>query len=359
MQWPAVDGAALALPVPGGDGPLALTQWTPHGPVRGQVVLAPAMGVGQSYYRAFAEWLSARGWIVTTFDYRGHGQSLHGPLRAVQADLMDWAADCSAVAQWARQQAPQLPLFWLGHSVGAQLAGLCQPQLPVAGMLAVASGSGYWRDNAAPTRRKVRLWWWGLAPLLTTLYGCLPGKRWGLVGDLPAGVLWQWRRWCLHPDYALGVEGEAVRARCAAVRYPVHALAMDDDEMMSIRSIAALLDGFRQAPQSLEVLAARDAPHGRIGHLGFFHRDMAETLWPRAWQVLEGWLATTPLSTPTGGQHPLPSTAEQRRQGGGKPRATPRQRHSGASVKVQQDVPGEGLALARGGPRPSRRAPRG
>ena len=110
--------------------------------------------------------------------------------------------------------------------MGAQLPGINGSDMPIDGMLAIASGSGYWRDNATPTRRKVLLWWHVIAPVVTAVCGCLPGKKLGLVGNLPAGVLWQWRRWCLHPNYGIGVEGEALRKAYAAARYPVHAFSV-------------------------------------------------------------------------------------------------------------------------------------
>lgn len=236
-----------------------------------QVVIAAAIGVPQRFYAAFAQWLAAHGYAVTTFDYRGYAESLHGPLRQARADLRDWAADCAAVAQHARAQAPGLPVLWVGHSVGAQLPGMSAQPLPIDGMLCVASGSGYWRDNAPPTRRKVLLWWYGIAPLLTALHGCLPGRRWGLVGDLPAGVLWQWRQWCLHPNYGIGVVGEPLRTAYAAARYPLHAVHV---------------------------------PAGRIGHFGFFRAEMEGALWPRALAVLEHWRDRAQAMTPRGQPYP-------------------------------------------------------
>lgn len=295
------------LAVPGSNARLALRHCNSQGQkaqIQARVVLAAAIGVPQTFYSAFAEWLAAHGYAVTTFDYRGHGASLHGPLRQARADLLDWAQDCLAVAQQLRAQDAadglQRPLLWIGHSVGAQLPGLCQPALPVDGMLAIACGSGYWRDNAPPTKRKALLWWWLVQPVVTTLCGCLPGKRLGLIGDLPAGVVWQWRRWCMHPDYSLGVEGEAARQRFAAVRYPVHALSMTDDEMMSLRSTQSLVGWYSQAPQQLERLSPGEAGVARIGHFGFFRREMANALWPRALAVLQGWTQGQSVLAPEG-----------------------------------------------------------
>lgn len=296
---------AGTLEVPGTAGPLALRQCQPVSQaVCAQVVIAAAIGVPQRFYAAFAQWLAAHGYAVTTFDYRGHAESLHGPLRQVRADLRDWAADCAAVAQHVRAQAPGLPVLWVGHSVGAQLPGMSAQPLPIDGMLCVASGSGYWRDNAPPTRRKVLLWWYGIAPLLTALHGCLPGRRWGLVGDLPAGVLWQWRQWCLHPNYGIGVVGEPLRTAYAAARYPLHAFSIDDDEMMSWRSTTSLVSWYRDCPSRVERLHAVHVPAGRIGHFGFFRAEMEGALWPRALAVLERWRDRAQAMTPRGQPYP-------------------------------------------------------
>ena len=42
----------------------------------GSVVVACAMGVRQDFYVPLAQWLAQQGWRVTTFDYRGSGDSL-------------------------------------------------------------------------------------------------------------------------------------------------------------------------------------------------------------------------------------------------------------------------------------------
>ena len=76
------DGATLALRV-----------YTPAGPPHASVVIGGAMGVRQAFYEAFATWLAGQGYRVTSFDYRGHGDSLQGSLRQVRADLCDWARD--------------------------------------------------------------------------------------------------------------------------------------------------------------------------------------------------------------------------------------------------------------------------
>lgn len=277
----------LTLPVDDGVS-LALRRYAPPPGVvaRGSVVIGGAFGVPQSFYGPFAQWLAGQGWAVTTFDYRGQGASLHGPMRAVRADLADWARDYDSVIAHAARELPQRPLYLIGHSLGAQLPGLLRQQDQVHGLLSVAAGSGYWRENAPRIRAGMPLFWHVLVPLAVRLCGYFPGRRLGAVGDLPAGVALQWRRWCLHPRYSVGAEGESARRSYGAVRFPIHAWSMTDDELMTLAGTEALIGLYAGAPRQIERIAPQDAQAPRIGHFGFFRDRFADTLWPRAAQQL-------------------------------------------------------------------------
>ncbi len=261
---------------------VALCVFEPAGTARASVVIGGAMGVRQDYYAAFAQWLAGQGFRVTTFDYRGHGDSLVGPMREVRADLFDWARDYEAVIAAARVALPGQPLYLLGHSLGAQLPGLLRNPGQVDGLLSVAAGSGYWRDNAPRLKRMVPYFWWVLVPLATRLYGYFPGRKLRKVGDLPAGVILQWRRWCLNPTYSVGAEGPEVAQRYGAVRFPVLALSMSDDELMTLRGTHALVNLYSNAPTRVERIAPQDVKALRIGHFGFFREQFRQSLWPRA-----------------------------------------------------------------------------
>ncbi len=266
--------------------PLALRVYEPPGAPRASVVIGGAMGVRQAFYAPFAQWLAEQGYRVTTFDYRGHGDSLQGALRDVKADLTDWVRDYEAVVASAKAALPAQPLFLLGHSLGAQLPGLMRDTRSIDGMLGVAAGSGYWRDNAPRLRRIVPLFWWGLVPLATALCGYFPGRRLRAIGDLPKGVVLQWRRWCLNPRYSMGAEGAAAAHSYGAVRFPVLAWSVRDDELLTLRATHHLLALYANAPREIETLAPADAQAPRIGHFGFFRDQFRGSLWPRAVQAL-------------------------------------------------------------------------
>lgn len=274
-----------ALELTAADGTrLAARHFAPAGAARGAVLVAPAMGVRQDYYADFAAWLAGQGYHALTFDYRGMGRSRPEGLRSLReldADLFDWADDTDAAIEHLLARAPGLPLLVVGHSLGAQLAGMLRHRDRIAGLVSVAAGSGYWRDNAPPLKRMVLYFWHVAVPLATWACGYFPGARLRKVGDLPRGVIWQWRRWCMHPRYHVGAEGEALRAKFAGARFPVVALSITDDELMTERGTRVLIDCYENAPRELHRIAPADAQARRIGHFGFFRAQFEATLWPR------------------------------------------------------------------------------
>jgi predicted alpha/beta hydrolase len=264
---------------------IAARLFAPAQPPKATVLIAGAMGVKQDYYGDFAAWLAREGYSALTFDYRGMGasrpQAMRYSLRGFDADLFDWADDVDTAIEHLAGLAPDAPLYVVGHSLGAQLPGMLKHRDRIAGLVSIAAGSGYWRDNAPPLKRIVLYFWHVLVPLATWICGYFPGARLKKVGDLPRGVILQWRRWCLNPRYHVGHEGEALRRQFAAASFPVVALSMTDDELMTERGTRVLMDCYENAPRELQRIAPADANAKRIGHFGFFRAQFEATLWTR------------------------------------------------------------------------------
>lgn len=261
-----------------------------HLPVhqKGAVLVVCAMGVPQSFYRAFCQWLAERGYVAMTFDFRGMGLSRPQNLRRVDADVMTWAElDAAAALEHLAALVPEVPVTWLGHSLGGQIYPFTLDQVDAAVAARVkkfsyiAAGSGYWRENAAPTKRMSWLFWFVLGPVLTPLFGYWPGARLGIVGDLPKGVFYQWKKWCMHRDYAVGVLPSKYRALAAKVNVPITVISFTDDEMMSEKNIKSLQATY--PPHALKSLRFSPADLGvqRVGHFGAFRKEMRAPIWER------------------------------------------------------------------------------
>ena len=249
--------------------------------VRGVALIVAAMAVKQEFYAGLASWLAARGWEVITFDYRGMGDSAPASLRDFEADILTWAQqDCAAALAFARQRAAGRPLIWIGHSLGGQILAMTPGNESLAAAITVASGVGYWRENAYPLRRYSWWLWHVIVPVATALCGYFPGRRLRIVGDLPKGVIEQWSRWCRHPEYAVGVEREPMRELYRKVTQPLLSISLTDDEYMSASNVAVLHGFYVNARREMRRIAPADLGFLRIGHFGFFRADVGERLWP-------------------------------------------------------------------------------
>ncbi|MFT3699335.1 MAG: alpha/beta fold hydrolase [Kofleriaceae bacterium] len=255
--------------------PLGARYWTPRGKPRGGVLIANAMGVPQTFYGKLATWLGEHGFHVVTFDYRGTGAS--GRAKDFEIDILGWAQlDATAALRALQDRAGTLPLTWIGHSLGGQIVPFVPDHRELAKIITIATGSGYWRENSPPLKSKAWLLWYVVAPIATSI-GYFPGKRLHMVGDLPAGVMKQWRRWCLDPEYAAGAEPSALSA-FAKVTTPLTSISFSDDEMMSAENTRSLHACYANAQPVMKRFTPTELGVDGIGHFGFFRQP---ALWPR------------------------------------------------------------------------------
>ena len=268
----------LMLPIAGGA--LAVTTLAPSGRrVRASIVINCAMSVKQAFYFPFAQFLAAHGYSVTTWDYRGVGESILERMAARQVTLDQWAReDLTLVIAVAAESHPELPIVVIGHSFGGQIIALARNRDRICGALLIACPSGYvghWRGRAKG------VFMWCLAylalPLLTRLCGRFPAARLGLGANLPRRVALQWGSWLRHPRYIAGCADRS--ARMASFDAPVHAIALSDDEFAPPGAVEAMLALYSGSAVSSEVLVPAEHGLQRIGHMGFFRTRSANRLW--------------------------------------------------------------------------------
>ena len=252
----------------------------PRVPTSAYVLLAPAMATPASFYEAFADWLADEGHTVLTFDYRSTTADASG-LRRERADLLTWAGDAAAALEHVdterRDRDVTAPIVWIGHSFGGQILPFVRHDLLSAAVL-VATGHGYFRHNPPYLRRRAPLLWRGLVPLTTALAGYFPGRRLGILGDLPTGVVRQWGRWCLHPEY-WGADVPDIRGRHALITHPVTLCLVRDDALVTRSGPRALAEQLTGATVThVDVVPTQ---HGltAIGHHGMF-RPSLRHVWP-------------------------------------------------------------------------------
>ncbi|WP_100658577.1 alpha/beta fold hydrolase [Alteromonas flava] len=243
-----------------------------------RIIIASATGVPQGFYRKFAEHAAAQGFTVSTFDYRGIGQSAPTALRNFELDYRDWARrDLKAVID--HHGVGQVPIFLIGHSYGGHAIGLIDNHHKVQAAYCVGVGSGW--HGWMPTMEKYRVMfmWNVVAPVITRLKGYLAWSRLGMGEDLPLGVYKQWKRWCKNPHYFFDDPNfPEVHQLFAQVKMPIKAVVATDDLWAMPRSRDAFFKHFTNATIDRIDIDPASINMPQVGHMGYF-RAAAEPLW--------------------------------------------------------------------------------
>ncbi|MSQ54469.1 MAG: alpha/beta fold hydrolase [Betaproteobacteria bacterium] len=278
VGFPALDGYRLAG--------ILFRPETPNGCA---VMINSATGVRQEYYAKFASCLLEHGFTVLTYDYRGIGSSLHGPLRDLKhARMRDWGRlDAGGALEFLAHVAPGEKLSAVGHSFGGQAFGLMPGNERLSAVLAVGSQSGYWKHWPARHRYGFWLMIHALIPASTPLAGYCPSTALGLGDNLPAGVGLEWASWCRDPGYHIGVLGDEVRGGFAAMQGKLRAYWITDDRFAPRRAVEAFIGFYPNAQAEIRAVVPRELGARSIGHFGFFRERWRESLWREAAQ----WLA--------------------------------------------------------------------
>ncbi len=260
---------------------LAGQLWTPSAAVRGSVIISSATGVLARYYARYAAFLCEHGYRVLTYDYRGIGGSRPASLRGAEIIWRDWGdLDFDAAVRWMRQEDPVGSLIAVGHSIGGFLPGFAAAAVEVDRFLSVGAQYAYWRDYAPGQRLQMFARWHLFMPVVTALCGYFPGRRLGWLEDLPAGVAreWAFRQARLDHSYPVQERDEMIR-RFAAVRAPILAVSMSDDEYGTPPAIARGLSYYRNAPREHVRLTPQALGQTRVGHFDLFRDRYRESFW--------------------------------------------------------------------------------
>lgn len=257
--------------------------------IKGQLVVAGATGVGQQFYRRFAEYASSQGFNVLTLDYRGVGQSAPKQLKGFQMAFEDWAQlDLAAAVEFMHRT--EVPLFLVGHSYGGHALGMLPNHHKISRCYTLGTGSGWHGWMPLGERLKVQFMWNILFPILVAWKGYLPWRMLGMGDDMPLGVYQQWKRWCGMPHYFFDdpLVCEEKKLQFAQVRTSITAAVALDDLWALPVSRDAFMDYYCNAQVTHRDIDPQefDLKFGAMGHMNYF-RPVAQPLWEQilAWLV--------------------------------------------------------------------------
>ncbi|WP_245294470.1 alpha/beta hydrolase family protein [Rhizobium aegyptiacum] len=264
-----------------GEHQLSGRYFAPMGAVRANLVLHGATGVPARYYRAFATWAAEQGIGVLTYDYRDFGASRRGPIRESRATMADWGiADQAAAEAALLELAPDGPVWLLGHSLGGLMFPFRRHDKRVARIITVGSGFAHVTDHPWNYRPTVVAFWYLVGPVATALAGYLPGRRLLLGADLPAGIYWQWRRWCTSRNFFKSDVGKSLpEPDFTAPRLDLTMLTMADDVVVPPAAVWRYAAAFPQTSVNRRMLRPEEFGLKSLRHIEVMSERSAPA-WP-------------------------------------------------------------------------------
>jgi len=247
----------------------------------GSVIINPATGVLARYYHRYAQFLARHGFDVLTFDYRGIGQSRPQSLKGVGYRWREWGEqDFDAALRLMAGYRRGGPLMVVGHSIGGFLPGLAESAAMIERMLTVGAQYAWWGDYAPRRRLGLLVKWHVAMPAITAFCGYFPGRRLGWLEDLPRNVAneWSFRRRRFELNHPRNERKDAL-CRMAAVKAPILAIAVSDDELGTVPAVRRALTYYTGAQHGVVLLKPADFGREAIGHFALFHDSHASGFW--------------------------------------------------------------------------------
>lgn len=245
------------------------------------VLICPATGITKQFYHSFAAWLSEQGYNVLVFDFRGIGDSLHGPLSQSSASIVQWGQlDIPAAIDTLLNKTGAQQVILLGHSAGGQLLGIVPNHDKVAKVIAVSGSTGHVKNLKGRTKLLAPVMFKAIFPVARLTLGYGPTNAIGMGENLPKDVARQWAQFCSRPGYVINAIGRTVYEDFhAAVQAPITALWSSDDEIATEANVKDLLRLYPNAPTAMIELKPAEYGHKGIGHMLMF-KTSHQNLWP-------------------------------------------------------------------------------
>lgn len=254
---------------------ISCSKFIPEGIQKGVIVFTAGVGMQQTFFFNFIEYIRNNGFFVYTLDYRSIGASKYLPIRKYDLKLVDWRDDINLLIDHVSNKHPTEKITYVCHSYGGQIFGYVN-HVKIEKVIAIASQNGYWRYYSKP--RKYFFFWYLLVPFLTTLFGYLPAKRFNMGEDLAKGVIKQWKKWCTSENFLFDDTSLDNLDKYQEFKGKIHAVSFDDDHYGGHEAVESMMSNYINSDLKFVKIDSKEIGM-KIGHTGFFRLQSDSTLW--------------------------------------------------------------------------------
>ena len=176
--------------------------YTPAQNPKGAILLNPGLGIPKEFYLDYASFLSEKGYVCLVYDYRGIGISGSTAKNPKSINLRNWGLiDMVDVLNYLAENYPSLKIYFIGHSIGGQVAGLIRNYHLVTRYIFIATTHGYWPLFNFPLNFFSAFMWYLHIPIFAYLFGYLPPSLTYRGVKIAKGVALEWAAWSRKKEY--------------------------------------------------------------------------------------------------------------------------------------------------------------
>ncbi len=256
---------------------------------RAVIIIAPAMGVKQAFYRDISDYYNSLSYAVITLDYTGM-LSTGGSAYFKMEDF--GRNDIAGAITIAEKQFPGIDIFLIGHSVAGQVFPLAANANKVKAAYFVASQSVDQVNWSGWPKLTVTILWYVSIPLLTFLLGYLPAWGYGGKYRLNRRIATDWARFArTRGGVAAGVqEGHKLYG---SLQVPSKFISLENDELLAPEgAVRALMEAYGSPVKEHEHWYPGKFGKNEPGHFDFFRKR-----YRKLWNVPLEWFTTAGTGT--------------------------------------------------------------
>lgn len=245
----------------------------------GSILIAPAMGITAQYYYNLAAWLSEGGFDVAVLDYIGTGRSeifIKDPI-----SFNDWIKNIEVAGEWLKEKNKDVPLIFLGHSIGSQLFGFVGKYMLFDKAVFLASSTGYWKDGHSPQKWVNYFLLNSVIPVSNFIWGYTNAKFFNKGENYPKLPSLQWRRWCLNKVYLEIDLDKTQNNNFNNYEGKITSIWFTDDPIANEITAPKLVRIYKRAEIELVSFNPQQFDKLKIGHTGFLSRKFSDSLWAK------------------------------------------------------------------------------
>lgn len=261
----------------------------PQSPPKSTIVLSPGTGIPKEFYEGYGNFLASEGHIVLVFDYRGVGKYLEDKqLYSAKVNLQNWGSkDMVAAVNWMKRKYPNQKLYFFGHSIGGQLAGLMENHHLIDRYIFFSSTTGHWSVFGFPFSMMVIFMFYLQIPIASRLFGYLPKNLTYRGVAIAKGVALEWAKWSRNKGYIAAFLGKTIPQNYyQEITQKIDVIWFKDDPIATNKAIFSMLDYYFNANITHHPMTPEKLELPRMGHSGFFKKG-GKKIWGYPLEILK------------------------------------------------------------------------